>query len=267
MRRPVRIRYMHHFKGLVYPGPWEERLLELKAPDTELRFDPAPDDAFVEFVEEVYEADLEGVQFSRDAWKAEREGGWDALVHACGAEPGVKAARELCDTLVMGPICAVMHVASMLGRTFAYVIAGGEDGKPHTRETILSAAEHYGLAGKLVAVRNVDAYPLGFKEDVAKPEDIVRIRELALAEARAAVLEDGAEVIVGYGGPDMHDWLSEQLRPLDVPVLSPDLTLLAVTEMLARLGVAQSKRTYPTPRQFYDFSIVAASAHPREEVA
>jgi hypothetical protein len=36
--------------------------------------------------------------------------------------------------------------------------------------------------------------------------------------------------------------------------------LLKVTEMLARLGLAQSKRTYPTPAKVYDFRIEAVPA-------
>lgn len=217
-------------------------------------------DAFVEFVSNVYETELEGVQFARDAWKEERRGDVDALVNACSAEPGVKAARELCGTLVMGPACAAMHVASMLGRKFSYVIAGSEatdDGAVRIREVILSAAEHYGLAHKLASIRTVPVSPLGFKEDLLAEQELEYLKEVALAEALKAIREDDADVVVGYGGPELYAHLREGLATLGIPVVSPDLALLKVTEMLARLGLAQSKRTYPTPAKVYDFTIEA----------
>jgi Asp/Glu/hydantoin racemase len=258
MDTPVRIRYFHHFRRLTYPGPWEDRLNALKRPDTEVEFVQPTDDAFIEFVEDVYQSELMGVQFAQDALVTAGDGGVDAICHSCGAEPGVRAARELCEVLVMGPACAAMHVASMLGRSFSYVIAGGDAEGIHSREVIRSAAEHYGLASKLASIRTVPASPLAFKEDIVTSTALERLRESVLQEARAAVLDDGADVIIGYGGPAMHDWLTEELHRLSVPVVSPDLALLAVTEMLVRLGLAQSKRTYPLPRRVYDVQINGA---------
>ncbi|MXZ68064.1 MAG: hypothetical protein F4Z17_03525 [Acidimicrobiia bacterium] len=69
-------------------------------------------------------------------------------------------------------------------------------------------------------------------------------------------------MIIGYGGPRLHDYLVKHLSPYGVPVLSTDHTLLKVTEMLVQLGLSQSKRTYPKPRQIYDFHVTAEVVSP-----
>jgi len=265
----VRIVSLNGFRipGIRYPRTAVAEFEEHRLPSTEIAYVDAPD-RFLEFQEQTYENDLVGVQHARDAWKLDRAGGLDAIMISCNGEPGVKAARELCDTLVMGAACAVQHVASMLGRRFSYVISGaegeGEHAIIHGRETYLAAAEHYGLSGKLASIRNVDRPPTGFNEELISEEEFLELRDLVIEEARNAVFEDGADVIIGYGGPRLHDALVEAMRPLGVPVLSTGQTLLKVTEMLVQLGLSQSKRTYPRPRQVYDFTITAEKVDPGE---
>jgi allantoin racemase len=256
VRRHIKIVYPSAFDipGAKQTGKPKEELLAVKDPDTEVVQRRAPD-AFVHFVEQAYEADLTAVQHARDAWKAEQEGDVDAICINCNVEPGVKAARELCDTLVLGPACAVLHVASMLGRRFSYVISGGEGEISHAREALLTAAEHYGLAHKIASIREVDVSPLGFNEELLSDAELEHLKEVALAEAKTAIYQDGAEVIIGYGGPKLNTHLVENLKPLGVPVVSPTPTLLKVAEMLVRLGLTHSKRTYPKPRQVYDFTV------------
>src|ERR1700691_5424543 len=87
VNRPTRIRYFHHFAGLTYPGPWRERLLEIVHPDTEVEFVQPGADAFIEFVEDVYHAELMGVQFANDARLTCLAGEADIICHSCGAEP------------------------------------------------------------------------------------------------------------------------------------------------------------------------------------
>ena len=252
--------------GLKYPSKPLPDLLELKNEDTELEVRDAPD-AFVHFVEQNYENEMVAVLHAREAWKVESEGDADAMIIRCNGEPGVKAARELCDTLVMGSACAVQHVASMLGRKFSYVIAGKEEGDDgididHTKDTLITAAQHYGLEHKLASIRNVNVPPTGFNELIATDEELEPVFTAALEEAKKAVFEDGADVIIGYGGPCLHDYLVKHLSPYGVPVLSTDHTLLKVTEMLVQLGLSQSKRTYPKPRQIYDFHVTAEVVNP-----
>ncbi len=257
--------------GIEYPRKSYGEFEDLKNPDTEMVYFDAPDN-FLHFQEETYENDLVGVQHARDAWKLEKERpDIDAIIIACNGEPGVKAARELCDTLVVGSAGAVMHVASMLGRKFSYIISGaegeGEDAIIHGRETYLTVAEHYGLAHKLASIRNIDTPPMGFNEAIISDEEWEALRTKVFAEAKAAVFEDGAEVIIGYGGPRLHEALVEEMRPLGVPVLSTGQTLIKFAEMLVQLGLSHSKRTYPKPRQIYDFTIEAHIAESMEDRA
>jgi allantoin racemase len=256
MKKKIRIVYPNAFNipGAEQSDKPRESLLAVKDPDTEIVIRPAPD-AFVEFVEQTYEAELVAVQDAREAWKIEQEGEADAICMGCNAEPGVKAARELCDTLVMGPACAVLHVASMLGRRFSYVICGGEGEIKHAREALMTAAEHYGLAHKIASIRELDLRPTGFNEALLSDEELEYLKAYALDEAKKAIYEDGADVIVDYGHLALHEHMLEHLSPLGVPVVNPDQTLVKVTEMLVRLGLRHSKRTYPKPRQVYDFEI------------
>ena len=254
--RTIRIVYIDAFKRTVsdYPPKPRQVFLDVADPSTTLELRAAPD-AFVEFVEQTYEAELTAVQGAREAWKVEQQGNVDAICIDCNVEPGVKAARELCDTLVMGPACAVQHVASMLGRKFSYVICGREGDVHHVKEALLTASEHYGLSHKLASIREIEINPTGFDESTLSDTEFDKLKQDTLLEAETAISEDGAEVIIAYGGSELYDHLVKNLSHLGVPVLSPDRTLQKVTEMLVRLGLTQSKKTYPKPRQIYDFTI------------
>jgi len=64
------------------------------------------------------------------------------------------------------------------------------------------------------------------------------------AEAMAAIEQDGAEAIIGYGGPDVYN----ELRPnLPVPVISPVQASVVMAETLVRANLAQSKIAFPYP--------------------
>lgn len=256
MTRKMRIVYPSAFdiKGVEHSDRPRESLMAAKDPDTEIVIRRAPD-AFVEFVEQTYETELVAVVNAREAWKIEKEGETDAICIGCNNEPGVKAARELCDTLVMGPACAVLHVASMLGRSFSYVIAGREGEIEHGVDALLTAAKHYGLSHKLASIRELDLPPTGFNEALLSDAELASLKEYALSEAKKAVYEDGADVIIDYGHVELHRHMVEHLTPMGIPVVNPDQTLVKVTEMLVKLGLSHSKRTYPRPRQIYDFEI------------
>jgi len=243
--------------GIDYENKPPADYLDVKSPDTEVNIRRAPD-AFVHFVEQTYEAEITAVLGAREAWKAEQEGDVDAILFNCNAEPGVKAARELCDVLVMGPACSVMHVASMLGRSFSYVICGREGDIHHAKDSILTAAQHYELSHKIASIREIAVPPTGFNEALLSQSELENLKQEALFEAKKAISDDGADVIIAYGGPELYDFLVNQLQHLGIPIISPNKTLHVVTEMLVKLGLVHSKKTYPKPRQVYDFNIEGA---------
>ena len=243
--------------GIDYENKPDPGYLDVKHPDTEVENRRAPD-AFVHFVEQTYESELTAVLGAREAWKVEQEGDVDAILFNCNAEPGVKAARELCDVLVLGPACSVMHVASMLGRRFSYVICGREGDIHHAKDGILTAAQHYELSHKIASIRELAVPPTGFNEALLSETEFENLKQEALSETKKAINEDGADVIIAYGGPELYAYLLDELHHLGIPIISPNKTIHVVAEMLVRLGLTHSKKTYPKPRQIYDFKIEGA---------
>lgn len=211
-----------------------ERFLD---PDTEVIHKEVPD-AIGPHVEQYHESDLAGVAFAREALRGEGEG-YDAIYIGCFAEPGMRAARELCDTLVMSKPCAALHVASMLGDKFSIIICGSG----HIRTRLRDIVKRYGLESRLASIRTLDVPPTGMNLSLLSQEGREEMQEKALEEARRAIEEDGAEVIIAYAGSYKH--LKENLS---VPVINANAAALKITEALVKMGLTHSKRTYPKPR-------------------
>ena len=97
----------------------------------------------------------------------------------------------------------------------------------------------YGFEEHVASFRVVGVPTLGFSKT---PERTVI--ETMLEEARAAIDEDGAEAIIGYGGPDVFNALRHQLP---VPVISPVQSSVIIAEALVRAQLSQSKICFPFP--------------------
>lgn len=224
----------HHdlFKSYV-----EAEYKNVKDPETEIVYGKVPD-AIGPHVEQYHEADLAGLLFAREASEAEQEG-FDAVLIGCFCEPGMRASRELSNILVMSHPCAALHVASMLGDKFSIVICG----RGHIESDIREIVRRYGLESKLASIRTLDVPPTGMNPTLLSKEDVRKMEEAALEEAKKAIEEDGAEVIIAYAGS--YEYLKEHL---DVPVINPAWAGLTITEALVKLGLTHSKKTYPKPR-------------------
>ena len=171
--------------------------------------------------------------------EAEREG-VDAVVIDCMGDPGLRPSRETVSIPVIGPGQTGMLVAAMLGHTFSVVTV-----LRRLRPSFENTAALAGLSGKLASVRAVDIPVLALEADLD------RTRRLLVDEAVKAVEQDGAEAILfGCTGllgcaAAVRDGLLA--RGIDVPVIDPIPNAVAVAATMARLGLAQSKRTYPMP--------------------
>lgn len=213
-----------------------------KDPDTEIVYKDVLD-AVGPHVEQYHEADLAGIVYAREALKAEKDG-FDGVMIVCFAEPGIIAARELCTIPVIGAHCAAIHVASMLGNKFSIVIAGGDRiAGPHSRTMLMDCIRRYGMESRLASIRFIDVPPTGANVALLPEKDLKEFQEKALEEAKKAIEEDGAEVIIAYGGS--YPYLKENL---DVPVVSIPVALLKMTEAIVRMGLTHSKKAYPKPR-------------------
>jgi len=172
--------------------------------------------------------------------QAERDGFHAAIIGGF-YDLGLREAREITEKLiVVAPAEACMHLAGSIGDGYSIII-----GHRRWAATIRDRAMSYGLDSKLVSLRSIDMDVLAFHK--APEEASKRI----MREARAAVQDDGAEVII-LGCTALHGFYSDVQSQLAVPVIDPVLASLSYAEYLVdvrwRFGWAHSKVCrYTTP--------------------
>jgi allantoin racemase len=171
--------------------------------------------------------------------EAERAG-VDGVVIDCMGDPGLAGARECVDIPVLGPMQTAMGVAAMMGHKFSVVTV-----LSRLVPKIETQAAIYGLSSKLASARSVDIPVLELEKDLAST------KRALIAEAKKAVLEDGADYII-FGCTGMlgcaeavHAGLLNE--GLNVPVIDPVPTAVNVAAALVRSRLAHSKRAYPPP--------------------
>jgi allantoin racemase len=233
----VQIRY-------VIPGPMSDTLghAEVARREDLLRSWAAPDvDARVQDVpsgpasiESIYEEAL-AVPPLVDALPGLESDGVDAVIVGCFDDPGVDALRELAQrTLIIGPGAAAMHLARVLGSSFAIVTVPNTTA---TRKLVLTER----LAARFVDVGLVDIPVLGLRDDVEATFE-------AMSDAGQALVARGAETIVlGCMSMAFLDIEHELGARLGVPVINPAKAALGVAETLVRAGQMPSRMTFPPP--------------------
>ena len=192
-----------------------------------------------------------------DSVKAACESGrYNAIVLLGGGDPGYLEAREICRNY--GIVCTTnghsqMSIATMLGARFSVIdIAGVHN--VYYRDLIY----RYGLREFCGSIRNIglrlprpgleDALQMNVERDKAHRGEPSIAVENAVAEAEAAILEDGAEVItLGCSGVF---WLQPfikrglEARGWDVPVLEGYTAAIEHAKMLINLGLTASGITF-----------------------
>jgi len=156
-----------------------------------------------------------------------------AVVIGCFYDPGLREAREIVSIPIIGPAESTMLVACSLGHKFS-ILVGRRKWIPKMEDN----ARMYGLRERLASIRPLE---IRVVEMAAEQE---RMKTAALREARAAVQQDGAEVIV-MGCTMESGFAEETSRALGVPILDPVITSWKFAEMQAdmysSLGVSHSK--------------------------
>ncbi|WP_007519324.1 aspartate/glutamate racemase family protein [Pseudofrankia saprophytica] len=168
------------------------------------------------------------------------EAGAAGYVIACFGDPGLDAARELARGPVIGIAEAAMRAASFLGRSFGVVTTLGR-----TRGRTWDLADRYGLRVLCCGVRACEVPVLELETDPLA-------RAKVLAECRAAVADDEAEVIV-LGCAGMADLCQALTAELGVPVVDGVAAATVLVEGLIRLGLATSQRgeyAAPPPKPY-----------------
>jgi len=163
-----------------------------------------------------------------------------AVVIGCFYDPGLREARELVRIPVIGPAESTMLVACTLGHKFSILV-----GRRKWIPKMESNARLYGLKDRLASIRPLE---IRVTEMLAQQK---KLKESTAREARAAVEEDGAEVIV-MGCTAESGFADELSKALGVPLLDPVVTSWKFAEMQAdmysMLGISHSKAYgYETP--------------------
>jgi allantoin racemase len=156
----------------------------------------------------------------------------DAIVVACYSDhPTIYALREITDKPVLGIAEASMYMACMLGHKFS-VVTTNEEWEP----LLWDAVNHYGLASRCASVRSTGMKVLDL--EALSPEDVY---QKILSSARAAIEQDGAEVIcLGCAGMTGLDKNLE--KELGVPVVDGVASALKMLEGMVGYGIQTSKR-------------------------
>ncbi len=171
--------------------------------------------------------------------EAEQQGA-DAVVIDCMGDPALFGARECVSIPVIGPMQSAMGLAAMLGHKFSVVTV-----LRRIVPMIETQAAVYGLTGKLASARSVDIPVLELEKDMAAT------RRALIAEAKRAVLEDGADYII-FGCTGMlgcADAVYEGLlkEGLNVPVIDPVPTAVNLAAAVVRSKLTHSKQAFPAP--------------------
>lgn len=177
--------------------------------------------------------------------RAEAEG-FDAVCINTVSDSALYALRARLKIPVIGPAQSAFHAACMLGHKFS-IVTMWDPWFPLYKKTLTE----YGLWDRVASLRSIDTRP-DVKELLAGKEEIV-FGKLE-AEARKAIDEDGADVIV-LGSTTMHQSHTYLSKVLPVPVINPGVIAYKLCEVFLELGLTHSKHAFPSPERPQDDEI------------
>jgi len=166
----------------------------------------------------------------------ENKNQYDGIMINCFADPGLKAAREICNIPVVGPGESAIILASMLGHKFSIVSV-----KKNAIPMFEMKAASLGLSERLSSVEYIDI-------PVSELEDNFNKTEKAIIQAiNKTIRQNNTEVAV-LGCTGMLLLYSEVAKKVSIPVVEPAATALKMLEILIDLGITHSKAgLYITP--------------------
>jgi len=212
----------------------------LKLPGFETEFVPVARGASL--ADSAYDVMLMDFSVTAAGIRAQEEG-YDAVCIDTVSDAGLAALRSRLDIPVVGPGMSAFHMACMLGKRFS-IITMWDEWFPLYEKTLTE----YQLWPRVASLRSIKTRP-DLQELLAGKEDVVFAK--LEAQARLAIEEDGADVIV-LGSTTMHQshaYLSERLP---VPVINPGLVSYKLCELMLTLGLKPSRKAYPAPHNLND---------------
>lgn len=224
---------------------------EILGPNTEVECIPVRNSATL--VDCHYEALVFDMYIVEAGLRAEEEG-YDAVIMDTVSDSGMYALRSRLSIPVIGPGLVSYAVAIMLGKRFSIITMW--DKWRHLYEKNLDT---YHLWEKCASVRAVNIPPDVEALFAGKEEEMF---EKLTAEARKAIKEDGADVIL-LGSTTMHQAGDYMAAHLPAPVINPGPVGIKMAETIVQLGLTHSKVAFPSPSSIIDdrfFSLASAGA-------
>lgn len=223
---------------------------EILGADTEVECIPVRNS--VTILDSYYEDLLFDAYITEAGLRAEEEG-YDAVIMDTVSDSGLYALRSRLSIPVIGPGLVSYCVAAMLGKKFSIITMW--DKWVHLYEKNLDT---YRLWSKCASIRAVNIPPDVEALFAGKEHEMF---ETLTAEARKAIEEDGADVIL-LGSTTMHQAGAYMGEHLPAPVVNPGPVAIKLTESLVQLGLSHSKVAFPSPSTVQDeklFSLVGAA--------
>lgn len=224
-----------------YPAEETERrrkaVLKCASPDTEIGFGVINATFFKHSNSQVNSLSA-GPLVAEIAIKAEADG-YNAVVPFGTLDAGVEIARNLVNIPVVGAGQSVLHLGAQLTNRLG-VIAYEDKSIPFMRKQMHA----WRVADSVVGIRGI-GIPL---PESTKNREAMRGRFLEVG--RELIERYDAELIVPMGVTMVPVQYSpqEMAQELGVPVMDALMTSIQTAEMMVRMGLAHSSRTYPRPK-------------------
>lgn len=179
-------------------------------------------------IEYDYDREIAAPYVVEEVIKANKEG-FDAIVINCFDDPGLDAAREISDKLVLGIGESSITTALLLGHRIAIISTGRQSIPIYHRKAMT-----LGIEDRIVHIAGIDVGVLDIRKDIDN------VKEILLGEIERSVRHHRAEVVVlGCGG---FIGLAEELSAkTGVPVIDPTMVTVKLAESLTRLRLMHSK--------------------------
>ena len=223
-----------------YPPEEGERrrqaVLKCASPGTEIGFDVINATFFRHSNSQVNSLSA-GPLVAEIAQRAEADG-YDAVVPFGTLDAGVELARNLIRIPIVGAGQSVLHLGAQLSNRLG-VIAYEDKSIPFMRKQMHA----WRVADSVVGIRSVQI-PLA---DSTKKRGAMRVRFIQMA--RDLIDHHDAEIIVPMGVTMVPVQFAPQEfeKVLGVPVMDALKTSIQTAEMMVRMGLTHSTRTYPRP--------------------
>lgn len=202
-------------------------------------------------LESQYESLLLDAYVTEAGVRAEEEG-FDALVMDTVSDSGLAPLRARLSIPVIGPGQVAFHLATVLGTRFSVITMWDR-----WRHFYRKSFAEYGIEHAVASVRSLGETPDVERLFAGKEHEMA---ERLVQEARRAIDEDGADVIV-LGSTTMHQAAAQMAAALPCPVINPGPVAVKLAEAIVDLGLSHSKLAYPAPGAIQDdklFSLIGA---------